>query len=418
MWKEKSRVTPRPYLGKRESVGSSTDIYYANWNSSDVIRYESLPKYSDGRLTWKQCHHVRNSCVRGSLFSGSYVNTIVNRKVNVECLYPNYSDPGYPSGSVLKVPVDELFDQFYDSLDLNCRDSAMLYSGIVQAVPLLGAATRVNSILRRLTKRLTSDLRRKPFSTVIRSAISLDFIDRFVVKPTIDDMHKLQTSMDYVLDTIRRAWERSGSVIPYSVKLDQSETKKDATQTLKNVYNTETVASVRVKKRLICSGQLNALATVYYKPEEIRPIQLWAARCGLTKPLGSIWDLIPFSFVADYFFRAGEFLEGMDNMISSQDGLKGRLGNLHSLWLTTKTGKSVSYEALSVSPQYPRFVRDFHVSGGTCSLENTVFDRRPVSLNEYSQGGFWDEKWASFAPSLSVTRKRTLVELFLQRKLR
>lgn len=418
MWKEKSRSVSRPYLGKTESVGSTTDIYSAKWNSSDTIRYQSLPKYSDGRLTWKECHHVRNSCVRGALYSGSYVNTIVNRKVIVECLYPNRSDPGYPSGKVLKVPVDELFDQFYDSLDLNCHNSALLYSGIVQAVPLLGAATRVNSVLRRLARKLSSDLRRKPFSTVIRSAISLDFIDRFVVKPTLDDMHKLQTSVDYVIDTLRRAWERSGSTIPYCVKLDKSDVQQDSIQKLSNTYGSETIVSARVRKSRVCTGQLNALATVYYKPEEVRPIQLWAARCGLTKPLGSIWDLIPFSFVVDYFFRAGEFIDGVDNIISDQDGLKGRLGTLHSLWLSTKVGKSVSYEALSVSPRNPRYVREFHVAGGTCSVENTVFDRRPVSLNEYSQGGFWDEKWASFAPSLSVTRKRTLVELFLQRKLR
>lgn len=418
MWKVKSNISPKPYLGMMEMPGQTKQIYHAEWDSSDIIRYQSLPKYSDGRLTWKQCHHVRNSCVRGSLFSGSFWWTHINRKQNVECAFPRYSSPGYPSGTARQIPVDELFDRFYDDLDLNCRDSALVYSGIVQAVPLLGAATRVNSVLRRLIKRLTSDLRRKPFSTVIRSAISLDFIDRFVVKPTLDDMHKLQTSMDYVIDTIRRAWERSGSVIPYSVKIDRSEDITDSTTTLTNTFGSETIVRARMRKTFVSSGQLNALATVYYKPEEIRPIQLWAARCGLTKPLGSIWDLIPFSFVADYFFRAGEFLNGMDNIISGQDGLKGRLGCLHSLWLTSKTGRSVSYEALSVKPRYPNITKDFHVSGGSCSVEDIVFDRRPISLNEYSQGGFWDEKWASFAPSLSVTRKRTLVELFLQKKLR
>lgn len=418
MWKTKSRTFVRPYVGKLEIPGSTVERHYADWSGSEVIRYQSLPKYTDSRLTWKQCHHTRSSTVRGSLFSGSLVDTTSGRKILVDCVYPRSSDPGLPSGKPLDVPVTDLFDQFYDSLDLNCRDSALVYSGIVQAVPLLGAATRVNAVLRRLARRLSSDLRRKPFTTVIRSAISLDFIERFVVKPTLDDMHKLQTSMDYVIDTIRRAWERSGSVIPYSVEINRSKLEEDSQVTLDRTYGTPTVVKARLTKSLISFGKLNALATVYYRPEEIRPIQLWAARCGLTKPLGSIWDLVPFSFVADYFFRAGEFLDGIDNMISGQEELKGRIGNVHSLWITRKTGRSVTYEALSVKPKFPSITRDFNVSGGTCSFEDMVFDRYPASLNDYSQSGFWDEKWASFSPSLSVTRKRTLVELFLQRKLR
>lgn len=417
MWKEKRDEKVRSYVGgyKHESGGSSS--FYLQWNPINSIRYQSLPKYSDDRLTWKQCVHRRLSTVSGSLFSGSYTNLRNPGTTKISCDYPVYTSPDLPSGNPRPVDPTDLFDAFYDSLDLNCRKSALTYSGIVQMVPLLGTTLRVNSVLRRLAKRLTRDLRRKPFSTVIRSAISLDFIDRFVIKPTLDDMHTVQTAMDYTINTINEAWARSGSVVPYKVEVDNSSLISDDSFDMRNVFSTGVRARGRTKKSVISRSELHALAKVYYKPEEIRPIQLWATRCGLTKPLGSIWDLIPFSFVTDYFFRTGEFIDGLENLVTDQDALKGRLASLHSLWLTEKVGRRTEWicESATLSGWY---VQNLKLVRGTARLEDIVFQRRPCSLSDYSQAGFWDEKWAKFAPSLSMTRKRTLVELFLQKKLR
>lgn len=417
MWREKRIEENRPYVGgyKHESGGSSS--FHLQWNPISSIRYQTLPKYSDNRLTWKQCYHQRISTVDGSLFSGSYINLRNGGTTTFSCRYPVYRTPDLPSGNPRPVDLTDLFDAFYDSLDLNCRKSALAYSGIVQMVPLLGTTLRINSVLRRLASRLTRDLRRKPFSTVIRSAISLDFINRFAIKPTLDDMHTVQTAMDYTINTINEAWARSGSVVPYKVEIDNSSLTSDSSFNQRNVYSTGVRATGRLKKSLVSRSELHALATVYYKPEEIRPIQLWATRCGLTKPLGSIWDLIPFSFVTDYFFRTGEFIDGLENLVNDQDALKGKLANLQSLWVTEKVGRRTEWicESASLSGWY---VQNLKITKGTARLEDIVFQRRPCSLNDYSQAGFWDQKWAGFAPSLSMTRKRTLVQLFLQKKLR
>lgn len=417
MWKEKRREVSSPIVGgyKHESGGSG--VYRLAWNPANFIRYQSLPKYSDNRLTWKQCYHQRSNTVSGSLFSGSYYNLSRGGTTTFYCDYPVYTRPDLPTGNPPAIDLTNLFDAFYDSLDLNCRKSALAYSGVVQMVPLLGTSLRINSVLRRLAQRLTRDLRRKPFSTVIRSAISLDFIDRFVIKPTLDDMHTVQTAMDYAINTINEAWARSGSVIPYKVEIDNSSTTSDDSFNLWNVYATGVHATGRTKKTLVSRAELHALATVYYKPEEIRPIQLWATRCGLTKPLGSIWDLIPFSFVADYFFRTGEFIDGLENLATDQDALKGKIANLQSLWLTEKVGRRTEWRCDSATLSGWNVTR-LKLTRGSASLEDMVFRRAPISLNDYSRAGFWDEKWAGFAPSLSLTRKRTLVELFLQKKLR
>jgi hypothetical protein len=304
----------------------------------------------------------------------------------------------------------ELWDGIWDQVDLNTGDSVLIYSGILQSIPLLGGALKGVSILNRAARRLKKDLRRKPFTTVVKSLIQADFINRFVVKPTIDDMQKFADSFDYVLRVIKTAHERNAEL--------QTAFETEVTNVVsRSSYDQDYgYAFCRLRGTTIyeskASAKLKVIAKVTYDTDVINPLKIWAKRVGLSKPLDSAWDMVPFSFVLDYFVRAGDFLSYVGDKLADDDGLKGRIAGVFDAWLmqTRTTEYKFSYTA---SP-YSSYWCDF-----TCDNEPIIssageFTRTRVPI--MSASSFWDNGVVSV--NLSSTRKRTLAELFVQSKLK
>lgn len=368
-------------------------------------------------MAWKSCLHSKFNVCSGILYDGiwkAYWHTQFSRRA---CTTPGGASPAFASGSVPSLDSLALWQQFHDSLDLNCKDSVLAYSTIVQLFPLGGQLLRANHVLRKIAKQLSRDMRRKPFSTVIKSAISLDFINRFVVQTTLDDLHKVATSVDYVLSVIERARAREASPTAYKfdqaderVEYDQSRVLADAGANIKG--------TVREKRVAFRKQQLHVLALAKYNLSEVSPLQLWANRVGLTKPLGSMWDLVPFSFVVDYFFRAGEFIDTLENQYTSIDGLVGKVQSIEGAWLTENYGYHTSYDATVTGQYYTFACENRKLAGGHSDWYRSTFSRTPAQYHEFSRAGLLDEKWGQFTPSLSATRKRTLLQLYLQYKLR
>lgn len=385
--------------------------------ASNSITYGLGPKYVNGRMSWKPCVHSRFNDCSGILYDGTWKATWQPKYSRRACTTPGGSSPTFASGTIPSLDSSALWQQFHDSLDLNCKDSVLAYSTIVQLFPLGGQLLRANHILRKVAKQLSRDMRRKPFATVIKSAISLDFINRFVVQTTLDDLHKVATSMDYVLSVIDRARAREASPTAYKfdqyterVAFDRTRTYSDAGANVKG--------TLREKRLAFRRQQLHVLALAKYNLSEVSPLLLWANRVGLTKPLGSMWDLIPFSFVVDYFFRAGEFIDTLENQYTSIDGLVGKVQSIEGAWLTEKSGYQTSYD-FTLTGQYYTFKTDnLRLAGGHSDWYRTTFSRMPATYQEFSRAGLLDEKWGQFTPSLSATRKRTLLQLYLQYKLR
>lgn len=389
-----------------------TTVSYANIGS-ETITYGDGPQYVNGKCNWKDCEHrFARSVKPGGVAAKVYQQFSFGRRGYIQ--RPELSS-ATPGTAYLPIPsTNELMEKFWDQVDLNCSDSVLLYSGIIQAVPLVGGCFNFVSIMNRLAKRLSRDLRRKPFTTVVKTAISLDFIDRFVVKPTIDDARKFLDAHNYVVRVLNTMYERQ-SVLPTAYSMKSANSQEVASGTINNrpwsdSYACRFTGSYRTQYR--STAEAFILANVRYNTSAVDPIKLWAARTGITRPLDSVWDLIPFSFIVDYFTRAGDFISGLSDKMSEQDGLKGHIQTIYDSWLTT----SQTWERTDTWTGVDRFAWGCALesfSPGEDTVSSGLFTRH--RFNPYAFGAAESHGFFNF--DLGSMQKRTIAELLIQAKL-
>lgn len=388
-----------------------------------VISYGEGPEWSNDHRNWKPCTHTRVNSPSG--FSGSWAASWRPSWAPWTDSFVSWK-PSF--GNTLNLRAPDLrrnyvpcMNQVLEQLDLNCHDAVLSYSGVLQAIPLVGGALKCASVLNRLGRRLSKSIRRKPFSTVVKSAIQADFIDRFVVGPMIADAQKFMDASNYVVRQMNLASQRSRETRRYTgryVETIDEVTGRDRSYSPISSSdfspNTPYVDAEWVQTTQ-CVSELFLLLDVKYNHSGVDPIKFWAARTGYTRPLESLWDLVPFSFVVDYIFRAGDFITGLSNEMSDQDGLRGQIAQCYGCWGTCKAETTRRWKNMKLVGGNPSgYSTDYNIfSPGECSRTSSIFVREVVN------------PWGLLSPDdtsiirygLNSTRYRTLLELFLQAKL-
>lgn len=381
---------------------------------ADTITYSEGPKYINGRCNWKECDHSYG-------FRASFGGSVYAEDHRFGRFYYMYgigdADVTRPlSAPIIDSPaVSSTYAGIWDQLDLNCHDSVLLYSGILQAVPLVGGAFKFVSIMNRLARKLTRDFKRKPFTTVLKSAISMDFINRFVIRPTIDDARKFINAHNYVINVMNTMYERSG-ILPTAYKTQQTAQTVHSTRAyVCSPAQPSASPGIKLKgtltERSVGTTTVFLLANVAYNTAAADPIKLWATRLGVNRPLDSFWDLVPFSFVVDYFTRAGDFISQVGNELTDQDALRGVIQKVHGCWFTQhkRRERVAEFDNYQVTNgDYVLFVP------GKASCSRGEFHRHPCGWPDMT---FRDPS-GFFHLDLTTVRARTLAELAIQAKKR
>lgn len=374
----------------------------------EKIEYQSGPRRDEsGRLIWKPCVHSWTNAGNRYLGYGKGTDTY---DVKQEAYFYIHDSIALPmAGNWDSGVVTDCLDQ----LNLNCRNAVMAYSGVIQAIPLFGNIVKLNSILRKLARNMPRSFAKRPFTQTIRWAISADFIDRFVISPTIADAQMFHHACDYVINVLETMRTRNSA--PFALKASRTEvTKEERNQFTMEVPWTGRMSGEVTRKSTITSEAF-LFVSANYDEAAVSPIQLWMSRTGFTRPLESAWDMVPFSFVMDYFARAGDFIEGLSTELSSQEGLRAKIGEIHSLWgtCTTRTLHAYKPERIYATGSWRINSRAFSPE----SLSSGTFQRFPINqpgtfinLLGESSDNFIDI-------ALSRTRVRTLAELIAQAKL-
>jgi hypothetical protein len=332
----------------------------------------------------------------------------------------NYRASAAPSGDFDPQTVRDLMDQ----IDLNTSDSVLLYSGVLQAVPLLGGALKFSSILNRAARNLSKSFRKKPFTTVLKTLISADFIDRFVISPTIDDARKFADATNYVLRVIQTARERSSSRFALSSTSRQTHSSSEGTASLGVSGNLPSV-SAKWNRSSYTTSKAFMLLEARYDIGAIDPIKFWAQRVGLTRPLDSVWDLVPFSFVIDYFTRAGDFISRLSDEMSSVEGLTGTITRIHDMWCSLENTSLCTMKATGHGKFGPNWADSYYRLDSQiyqplqAVSRNSIYSRYRIP-NPWLYLTSLSEKISDYLTintNLSATRKRTLAELVIQAKL-
>lgn len=382
------------------------------WSGS--IRYELGPKNQFGRPLWKRCFHTVSNRQQGSIgtavcseeqwgrFDIIHFGTCPNH-----IRFPRTLNP--PKGVWDRGTIWDILQQ----VDLNCKDSVLVYSGIIQAIPLLGGCLKLNRILKDVARHVKRGMRHQPFTTVMKSLISADFIDRFVIKPTLDDARKFQDATNYVLRVLNTAYERD--MQPIGLRATRVTTTGISSSSFTESTSGYSMFKGIQREFSKVTSQAFMKLQVHYDTKAIDPIKLWASRAGLTKPLESVWDLVPFSFVVDYFTRAGDFISQLSEEIDAQEALKGRVSKIYDLWGSLKCEHTFEATAEKYETGWHEQLQYFLPS--TLQRTSYTYERFPVAKPWTELSQFKGED-GLLNVDLSRTRLRTLAELFVQAKLK
>lgn len=396
--------------------------YQSRWIfGSKTIRYDAGPKYNGSHCNWKRCSQVKLAYPSGSCATTVYRcwdGTIRTWTCKVPGRYDkegrNRTSVPDHNGAALQAAVDNL----HEKLDLNCQDRVMSYSYVLDLLPLFGAFLKASSVLNKIGKWAVStgrNIRIRPFTTVLTEAAKADLLNRFVIQTTVQDTKHILDVYDRCVRAFSTANQRNveptvltgqGSISTlgswYTSRYDLPQNWSNASGSVQCRTNQGTTAKVVAVMRL------------YYNTQQADPARWVAHALGIDTPLESIWDKIPFSFVVDYFFRVGEFIDTIGDKFG-QNALRAKVLDVLECWAMLKTQNVVEW----VPGDQPWMNRNYGTiisfvgSGGSCG--STRFDRYPIALMDSS--GFWD-KGGFWSPTLSSVRKRTLLELYLTGKKR
>lgn len=408
-----------PVITYTETIRGRTTTFKDNYpGGTSTITYSRGPKYTGGSCTWKSCEQQKTAshpfCVAYSEIKGYRWDYGTQ---GTETAYVWTAPPvgSVPAGSWDSDVVLGVLDQ----LDMNISESSLIYSGVIQAIPLLGGIAKFNSVMRDVARHIKKGMRNQPFSTVMQSVISTDFINRFVIRPTLDDAHKFHRACEHVLDIINRVHERNAA--PFRLESSSTNVTSDvSTSTSWRPAYSWSRFTGSLRRKAYVTSKAYLYLTAKYDTKAISPFKMWATRTGFTRPLDSMWDLVPFSFVADYFFRAGDFISALSDEMSREEGLVGKIGSIKSLWGSCKS-------VIDCTTTVERITRSG--SGYYSNPQITDYIGQPATVQAYRYSRFPIANPGTFINMLSQntdfvdvnltpTRKRTLAELITLYKLR
>lgn len=407
-------------------LAPTTRYRYVNTGPS-TITWEIGPKW-DGyhdHLQWKRCFHTRESHISGGLTSVEFEQAWGRGFAVWQTRFPYRMSTVMPKPDSLE-PAEAMLDEaranLEDKFDLNTKDRVMGYSYVLDLLPFLGAFTRASSVLNNIgrwaAKRYRS-YRSRPFWSVVQDAINADLINRFVIQTTIQDTKNILDSYDRCVRTFQTMHKRNMELTTLTGRASTSSVTSQYSTYLEDPFNPgdASITGIACKNMTTARAMVRAVVELRYNTQRADPLAWIAAQLGISTPLESVWDKIPFSFVIDYFFKVGDFISEVSDQYTSQEGLVGKLAAVRMCWATLECANERILDASGASITFNRYRYDRVNSfvKGQAKLTSSVFSRFPYEM--MARNGFWD-KGGLWDPHLSSVRKRTLIELGVKLKLR
>lgn len=425
----KHRSDTNPIMRKewKSDFGGPVKIvtYPLKINVSESIEYDDGPKYVDFHSNWKRCSHMKNQVFSG--IAATYDARMhywgdPNSTASIEQYCPVTSPVDFNPAVIAGVNnhvTNQAVALLQDKFDLNCKDRVLAYSYALDLIPLLGPFLKASSVLNRIGKwaaKRGRAYRRRPFTMVVTDAMHADLINRFVIQTTIAETRLILT----VFERCQRAWEqayqRNQGWTTLTAEAGTSKITATGTASCKAYAGNLKWPTVRwgYNRKLGVTSKVHAVLKLEYDIAKADPVKWIAQALGITTPLESVWDKIPFSFVCDYFFRVGELISEVSHIDSSQDGLYGKVCDIAHVWAVSKSFDMISTidGTGQVLPYNTSTFAIDKVEFGASHYQSSLFYRGPIDLANSS--GFWD-KGGFWNPRLSSTRKRTLLEMALLR---
>lgn len=245
---------------------------------------------------------------------------------------PNGSFPAFPANKAYNNAIAELGEFIRGSMDLSI--DAFQGRQTLQLARKLLSVRKVVTLLAELSNRDVSNRRRQVSALVRRRAYAdkRNRKDRFkAVRPKFDSRNSVRTTGSYWLeaqygllptlstihDLATQAAVRGGNAMHLKGKNGRKHVRAKVVQTITSsktskVDGVTTITKTRgiLSTRYLIGGS--------YTPSDSHLESL--SRLTSLNPLSIAWELLPFSFVADWFYDVGSCLRGIETAMISNMG--------------------------------------------------------------------------------------------------
>lgn len=229
------------------------------------------------------------------------VQTNPNQKYQVEVagyFYPNDREmpspvnvPEPPSAAVLQRALARAQTDAWDSLTF-----AAEFRSTVETV--IGARERAMSVVDRLRQRVASKVKRTTKATDIAKIVSEVWLElRYAWRPLLYDMHDIEKAINRmqagIEDPLHRAYDTERVTAKETSTFAQTTVKLPGTSAL-------SFPGCLISQRRISTVEVKLHASV--------GLQVRTREVTMTDPFVTAWELVPFSFVLDWFVSIGDVL--------------------------------------------------------------------------------------------------------------
>lgn len=101
------------------------------------------------------------------------------------------------------------------------------------------------------------------------------------------------------------------------------------------------------RTRIFGKSEASVFVRLDYEPED--HVYMWASRLGLTNPLEIAWELVPYSFVVDWFLPVGDWLSTLDATL----GYKFKSGSRSERTTLVLNGQLKPFDRVGYIYRYP-----------------------------------------------------------------
>lgn len=308
--------------------GSESLIGYAEWAHTDYRGEDAVITYDDTKRTGKlkrtrKCDHRTQSLVSGRQNVSFYLNSARSQyRVCRTGHGPLYGDLSLPTD------LSSVHNEALTFFKAGCTKlEFQLGVDLIEWRETLGLITALRPKLKSLANFIREASNYKAWLTYARSIeISIremTFKDvanwhlsyAFGVKPLVDDIFALFKSLSGL--QAKLAWLRKNQGKPVKVRFSKDLSKIYAPSggtTYDGVFERDET----IIRHYSCKYRAHAL--IVYDTQKLSDLELalrvLCRQVGLDAGLGMLWETIPYSFLVDWVFKVGDWLDQIDSHVT------------------------------------------------------------------------------------------------------
>ena len=261
-----------------------------------------------------------NPCIHSRFYVDKFAASFPRAWNPDRSVFVQYFDTDMHAYGEIPVPTCPSVS-FTDALDSLHRDAtgAMPLSAnlVVNAVEISSLKTLIPQAIGIAKKILAQGLAKKSLKELANGHL----LYSFGVKPLITDIKALLNIRKKVRQRIAQLEARNGKTIRLAAR------GAVLTTTVPTSYamnTTSTARAVDVTGRWQFTSQCTVSADVssFFVLDNASQCKLWSSALGLSSPLTSIWELIPFSFVADWLLPIGDTFQRVEDKLGMHETIR------------------------------------------------------------------------------------------------